>query len=69
VFEAVASDRPYRPGLGLEAAMEALEEGRGTAFDTKVVDTCRTLYNEGFEFDADCARFALSTTRRSIHHA
>ncbi len=69
VFEAVASDRPYRPGLGLEAAMEALEEGRGTAFDAKVVDTCRTLYNEGFEFDADCGRFAFSTTRRSIHHA
>jgi PAS domain S-box-containing protein len=69
VFEAVASDRPYRPGLGLEAAMAALEEGRGTAFDAEVVDTCRTLYNEGFEFDADCGRFAFATARRSTHHA
>jgi PAS domain S-box-containing protein len=69
VFEAVASDRPYRPGLGLEAAMAAIEEGRGTEFDAKVVDTCRTLYNEGFEFDDGCGRFAFATERRNTRHA
>lgn len=56
VFEAVASDRPYRPGLGLEAAMAALETGKGTEFDPEVVDTCRNLLNEGFTFDEEGPR-------------
>ena len=69
VFEAVASDRPYRPGLGLEAAMAALEEGKGTAFDADVVSICRTLYSEGFEFDADYGQVAFATVREVSRHA
>jgi len=52
VLEAVASDRPYRPALGLEAAMAALEDGKGTLYDPDVVETCRVLFNEGFSFEA-----------------
>ena len=51
VLEAVASDRPYRPARGLQAAMAALEEGKGTLYDAAVVETCRALFEEGFSFE------------------
>lgn len=40
VVEAIASHRPYRPSLGLEAARAEILEKRGTAFDADVVDAC-----------------------------
>lgn len=50
--EAVASHRPYRPGLGIERALEVLEEGRRTKFDAGVVDACfHLIRNEGFRFE------------------
>lgn len=51
VLEAVASDRPYRPARGLETAMAALEDGKGTLYDPEVVDTCKVLFEEGFSFE------------------
>lgn len=47
VVEAMASHRPYRPALGMEAALQAIERGRGHAFDPKVVDACLRLCREG----------------------
>lgn len=44
VLEAMASHRPYRPALGLDAAMRRLEEGRGSRFDPPVVDACLGLF-------------------------
>jgi PAS domain S-box-containing protein len=44
VLEAMASHRPYRPALGLDAAMRRLEEGRGSEFDPPVVDACLDLF-------------------------
>lgn len=38
VFEAVTSFRPYRPALGVEYALEVLENGKGTLFDPLIVD-------------------------------
>ncbi|MFA7324268.1 MAG: HD-GYP domain-containing protein [Candidatus Nanopelagicales bacterium] len=38
VAEAMIHARPYRSGLGLEAAIAELTRGRGTAYDAKVVD-------------------------------
>jgi putative two-component system response regulator len=38
VFDALLSDRPYRPALGLEEAVEAIRQGRGTQFDPEIVD-------------------------------
>ncbi len=67
VFEAVASDRPYRPGLGLEAAMAALEDGRGAEFDPLVVENCKALLEEGFEFDRENWQFQV--TREGLAHA
>lgn len=39
-----ASHRPYRPALGLDAAMRRLEEGRGSQIDPPVVDACLDLF-------------------------
>ena len=49
-MEAMLSDRPYRPSLGVEAALNELIEYRGTAYDPAVVDACARLFAEqGFE--------------------
>ena len=46
VVEAMSSHRPYRPGLGIEAALAEIERGRGTAYDANVADTCLRLFRE-----------------------
>ncbi len=38
VFDALLSDRCYRPALPVEAAVKIIEEGRGTHFDPQIVD-------------------------------
>ncbi|CUW41380.1 Putative response regulator [Magnetospirillum sp. XM-1] len=47
VVEAIASDRPYRAALGLEAAVTEIIAHRGVRFDAQVVDACRKLVDEG----------------------
>ena len=51
VVEAMASHRPYRPALGLEAALAEIRAGAGTLFDAAAVDACAGLFAAGFEFD------------------
>jgi putative nucleotidyltransferase with HDIG domain len=46
VVEAMSSHRPYRPALGIEAALTEIESRRGTFFDTSVVDACLRLFRE-----------------------
>lgn len=46
VVEAMASHRPYRPGLGIDAALAEIERGRGFAYDTVVADACLHLFRE-----------------------
>ena len=46
VVEAMSSHRPYRPGLGIEAALEDIERNRGVLFDPQVVDACIKLFRE-----------------------
>ena len=51
VVEAMSSDRPYRPGKGVEAALEEIRRGRGSLFDPDAVDACLRLFQQrGFEF-------------------
>jgi len=38
VFDALLSDRPYRPALSVEETVEVIEKGRGSQFDPQVVD-------------------------------
>jgi putative nucleotidyltransferase with HDIG domain len=40
VVEAMTSHRPYRPGLGLGAAVAEIRANRGRAYDADVVDAC-----------------------------
>ena len=46
VVEAMASHRPYRPTLGLEAALEEIEKNKGILYDNDVVDACLRLFRE-----------------------
>lgn len=48
VIEAMASHRPYRPGLGIDAALAEIRTGRGSLYDAKVVDACLELFSEGY---------------------
>jgi HD-GYP domain-containing protein (c-di-GMP phosphodiesterase class II) len=51
VVEAMSSHRPYRPGLGLDAALENISDGRGTLFDPDAADACVQLFrDDGFAF-------------------
>ncbi len=50
VVEAMASHRPYRPGLGINAALDEIEKNRGTIYDKTVADACLRLFREkGFK--------------------
>jgi response regulator RpfG family c-di-GMP phosphodiesterase len=40
VVESMTSHRPYRPGLGLEAALHEVTSKRGSHFDAGAVDAC-----------------------------
>jgi putative nucleotidyltransferase with HDIG domain len=46
VVEAMASHRPYRPGLGLNAALDEIAKNRGILYDPNIVDVCLKLFNE-----------------------
>ena len=46
VVEAMASHRPYRASLGIEAALAEIEKNRGILFDEAVVEACLRLFRE-----------------------
>jgi hypothetical protein len=46
VVEAMASHRPYRPALGVDAALEEISTGKGRRFDSAVVEACVALFRE-----------------------
>jgi len=46
VVEAMASHRPYRPALGIEAALEEIEKNKGILYDNTVANTCLRLFRE-----------------------
>ncbi|MCM2328780.1 MAG: HD-GYP domain-containing protein, partial [Lysobacter sp.] len=46
VVEAMANHRPYRAGLGLDAALAEIEAGCGSLYDPKVCGACLTLFRE-----------------------
>ena len=52
VVEAMASHRPYRPALGIDAALEEIEKNRGVLYDDNVADACLRLFREkGFQLE------------------
>lgn len=46
VVESMKSHRPYRPGLGIDAALDEISRNKGTLFDPVVVDACIRLFRE-----------------------
>jgi putative nucleotidyltransferase with HDIG domain len=54
VVEAMATHRPYREALGLEAAIDEISTKKGRLYDPTVVDACVRLFAEHrFVFDGD----------------
>jgi HD-GYP domain-containing protein (c-di-GMP phosphodiesterase class II) len=43
VVEAMASHRPYRPSLGLEAALGEIEKNSGILYDPVIVRACAAV--------------------------
>jgi len=53
VVEAMSSHRPYRPALGIDAALEEISKNRGILYDPEVVDMCLKLFKEkSFKFES-----------------
>ncbi|TFB08037.1 PAS domain S-box protein [Candidatus Atribacteria bacterium MT.SAG.1] len=53
VVEAMSSFRPYRPALGIDAALEEISQNKGILYDPEVVDACLKLIKEkGFKFES-----------------
>jgi PAS domain S-box-containing protein/putative nucleotidyltransferase with HDIG domain len=50
VVEAMASHRPYRPALGMQAALDEIVAQRTVLYDAQVVDACRQVLDNGFKF-------------------
>ncbi len=54
VVEAMYSHRPYRPGLGIDKALQEIQRNRGTLYDKSVVDACLKVFkSKGFSFTSD----------------
>jgi len=49
VFDAMRSDRAYRPGLDTDALIGVLRSGSGSRFDARVVEVLLALIEEGWE--------------------
>jgi len=49
VIESMASHRPYRPAVGLDAALTEVENNRGRLYAPEVVDAAvRLVRDKGF---------------------
>lgn len=52
VVEAMASHRPYRPAVGVVAALDEIRLGCGRRYDPDVVAVCLRLFNDhGYQFE------------------
>jgi PAS domain S-box-containing protein len=52
VMDAIASHRPYRTALGIDAALEEIEKNKGSIYDAAVADVCLKLFREkGFKLE------------------
>lgn len=49
VIDAMASYRPYRPALGVDAAIQEIIKYKGVTYDPEVVNACLKVYNKSEE--------------------
>ena len=53
VVDAMCSHRPYRPSLGITAALQEIEKNRGRLYDEQAVDACLRLFRElGYQLES-----------------
>jgi PAS domain S-box-containing protein len=53
VIEAMASHRPYRPGLGIDSALSEIKRGQGSLYDARAVGACLSLFQtKGYQLPA-----------------
>ena len=65
VVEAMASDRPHRPALGVSAALAEITLHRGRLFDPAAVDACVRVFGRGdFAFSEVRSVGAVATETR-----
>ncbi len=50
MVEATSSDRPYRPAMGIDHALEQLLKLRGVKYDPAIVDACVEVFEKGFSW-------------------
>jgi HD-GYP domain-containing protein (c-di-GMP phosphodiesterase class II) len=50
VVEAMASHRPYRAALGIDAALREIGDHKGKLYDSDVVEASIQLFADGFKF-------------------
>jgi putative two-component system response regulator len=54
VVESMASNRSYRPALGIETALEEIEGNKGILYDAVVADACLKLFRKkGYQLSQD----------------
>ena len=46
VVEAMSSHRPYRPSLGIDAALSEIKGNKGSLYSPDAVDACNNLFTE-----------------------
>jgi PAS domain S-box-containing protein len=46
VVEAISSNRPYRPAVGIHAALEEIEKNKGILYDRAAAEACLKLFRE-----------------------
>lgn len=51
VVEAMTSQRPYRPGLGIDQALAEIEKNLGVLYDQAVVEACLAVFKRGYRFN------------------
>jgi HD-GYP domain-containing protein (c-di-GMP phosphodiesterase class II) len=53
VVEAMSSHRPYRPALGVGAAIAEISENTGRFYDGDAATACMELFRQGFSFEKE----------------
>jgi len=62
VVEAMNSHRPYRAGLGIDKALDEIEQGSGSLYDSDVASACRCLFHERGFIITDSLQTGLKRT-------
>lgn len=66
-FDAMTSDRPYRPGMSVDKAIDILAEGAGTQWDCQMIDAFLRILPDIEDIRNTYQRPPLPTRQQSIH--